>query len=59
MNREVNVPACLVLNYLGPGGEDSFVTPTSNGLAAGPSLEQATLSGLCELAERDGFLRTG
>jgi ribosomal protein S12 methylthiotransferase accessory factor len=57
MDREVNVPACFVyLNYLGPAGEDSFVTPTSNGLAAGPSLEQATLSGLCELAERDGFL---
>ena len=57
MDREVSVPAYLVyLNYLGPAGEDAFVTPTSNGLAAGPSLEQATLSGLCELAERDGFL---
>jgi ribosomal protein S12 methylthiotransferase accessory factor len=57
MDREVSVPACLVyLTYLGPGGEDSFFAPTSNGLAAGPTVEHATLSGLCELAERDGFL---
>ncbi len=56
-DRDIFVPACAVyLNYLGPAAEDSFFTPTSNGLAAGPSLEQATLSGLCELAERDGFL---
>ena len=56
-DREVDVPACFVyLNYLGPDGEDAFLAPTSNGLAAGPSVEQATLSGLCELAERDGFL---
>jgi len=56
-DEEILLPACAVyLNYLGPAGEDSFFTPTSNGLAAGPTLEQATLSGLCELAERDGFL---
>lgn len=56
-NNEILVPACAVyLNYLGPAGEDAFFTPTSNGLAAAPSLEQATLTGLCELAERDAFL---
>jgi len=56
-NRDVYVPACLsYLNYTGPAGEDHHCPPTSNGLAAGPDLEAAILSGLCELAERDGFL---
>jgi len=56
-NRPVYVPAFLTyLNYTGPSGEDHYCPPTSNGLAAGPDLESAILSGLCELAERDGFL---
>lgn len=55
--RELYVPAFLTyLNYTGPAGEDHYCPPTSNGLAAGPDLESAILSGLCELAERDGFL---
>ncbi|MEO8129960.1 MAG: YcaO-like family protein [Bryobacteraceae bacterium] len=54
---EVWLPAFLVyLNYAGQDGADSYCAPTSNGLAAGPTLDQAILSGLCELAERDGFL---
>jgi ribosomal protein S12 methylthiotransferase accessory factor len=54
---DVDVPAgCTYLNYVGPSGEDYFSPTTSNGLAAGPDIEQATLSGLYELAERDGFL---
>jgi ribosomal protein S12 methylthiotransferase accessory factor len=54
---DVYIPAFLTyLNYYGPAGEDNFCTSTSNGLAAGPDLPSAVLSGLCELAERDGFL---
>jgi ribosomal protein S12 methylthiotransferase accessory factor len=55
--REILVPAFLVyMNYSGPSAEDSYCAPTSNGLAAGPDLDHAILGGLCELAERDGFL---
>jgi ribosomal protein S12 methylthiotransferase accessory factor len=57
--RNALVPASLV--YLGIPGfrrEDAFTPPTSNGLAAGADLERATLSGLCELVERDAFLVT-
>lgn len=54
---DVYIPAFLTyLNYYGPTGEDNFCASTSNGLAAGPDLPSAVLSGLCELAERDGFL---
>ena len=57
--REVWAPATLV--YLVPPGnrpEDFFCFTTSNGLAAGPTVEFATLNGLYELIERDGFLVT-
>lgn len=57
LDREIYAPAFLIYsNYFGPNGEDSYCPPTSNGLAAGPDLHSAILSGLCELAERDGFL---
>jgi ribosomal protein S12 methylthiotransferase accessory factor len=56
-DREILAPAFLIYsNYFGPNGEDSYCEPTSNGLAAGPDLHTAILSGLCELAERDAFL---
>jgi ribosomal protein S12 methylthiotransferase accessory factor len=56
-DRAVFIPASLA--YLtSPVGsaEDYFCPSTSNGLAAGPNLETAVLSGLYELIERDGFL---
>lgn len=56
-DREIFAPAFLIYsNYFGPNGEDGYCSPTSNGLAAGPDLHSAILAGLCELAERDGFL---
>jgi ribosomal protein S12 methylthiotransferase accessory factor len=57
--RNVSIPAALVYLYgNGAGGPDFFCPPTSNGLAAGPTLEAAIVSGLCELVERDAFLMT-
>jgi ribosomal protein S12 methylthiotransferase accessory factor len=53
------VPAPATLIHLNPrlrAPEESLCPPTSNGLAAGPDLPSAIVSGLCELAERDGFL---
>jgi ribosomal protein S12 methylthiotransferase accessory factor len=56
---EVLVPASLTyLNYSGQAGEPYLCPATSNGLAAGPDLESAMLSGLYELVERDAFLIT-
>jgi ribosomal protein S12 methylthiotransferase accessory factor len=40
----------------GPG--EKFAPSTSNGLAAGPSVAAAMLSGLCELIERDALMIT-
>jgi ribosomal protein S12 methylthiotransferase accessory factor len=57
--REIVVPASLA--YLVspvPRAEDFFTPATSNGLAAGPSLHAAILSGLYELIERDALLVT-
>jgi ribosomal protein S12 methylthiotransferase accessory factor len=57
--RPVAVPASLV--YLISSldrAEDFFAPSTSNGLAAGPSLDAAILSGLSELIERDALLAT-
>jgi len=54
---EVATPASLVyLAHPVPRQEDYFTASTSNGLAAGPTLEAAILAGLCELMERDAFL---
>ena len=55
----VAVPASLVYLVFPLGrAEDSFTPSTSNGLAAGPSLDAAILSGLSELIERDALLLT-
>jgi len=51
--REMFVPASMA--YLGYVGEQ-LCHNTSNGLAAGSSLDAAVLGGLCELIERDAFL---
>jgi len=55
----VALPASLVyLVFPPPRIEDYFAPSTSNGLAAGPTLERAVLGGLCELMERDAMLIT-
>jgi ribosomal protein S12 methylthiotransferase accessory factor len=54
---QVAVPASLVyLVHPVPRQEDYFAPSSSNGLAAGPTLEAAILGGLCELIERDALL---
>ena len=56
---EAFAPASLVYLYFNTEGPDGyFCPPTSNGLAAGPSLDAAILGGLYELIERDAFLIT-
>ncbi|HEV2815300.1 MAG TPA: YcaO-like family protein [Solirubrobacteraceae bacterium] len=53
----VAMPASLVyLAFPPPRPEDAFAASTSNGLAAGPTLEAATLGGLCEVIERDALM---
>jgi ribosomal protein S12 methylthiotransferase accessory factor len=53
----VALPASLVfLTYPTPRPEDFFAPSSSNGLAAGPTLDTAVLGGLCELIERDALL---
>ena len=53
----IALPASLVyLNFPPPRMEDLFAPSTSNGLAAGPTLEAAALSGLCEAMERDALM---
>jgi len=51
-DRPVLVPASLV--YLLP--LDAFCQQTSNGLAAGRTMAEASLRALCEVIERDAFL---
>jgi len=51
-DRPVLVPASLV--YLLP--LDAFCQQTSNGLAAGRTVAEASLRALCEVIERDAFL---
>ena len=52
------VPADLV--YMVPSDDPHHMIgyPTSNGLACGSTLEEATLGGLLELVERDAFVTT-
>jgi ribosomal protein S12 methylthiotransferase accessory factor len=58
-HRSVYVPASLVyLQFPQNRAEDVFTPATSNGLAAGPTLESAILHGLYECMERDAFLVT-
>jgi|SRR5579863_3023327 len=55
----IYAPASLVyMNFAGAGGRELFTLSTSNGLAAGPDLPSAILSGFCELIERDAFVVT-
>jgi ribosomal protein S12 methylthiotransferase accessory factor len=55
--RAVPAPAALIhLNPRPRPPEELLCPATSNGLAAGPDLPSAIVGGLCELAERDGFL---
>jgi ribosomal protein S12 methylthiotransferase accessory factor len=55
----VPLPAALVhLVYPMPRAEDHFTAVTSNGLAAGPTLARAILSGLYEVIERDALMIT-
>jgi ribosomal protein S12 methylthiotransferase accessory factor len=55
----VYVPASLVyLQFPQHRAEDALTPATSNGLAAGPTLEYAILHGLYECMERDAFLVT-
>lgn len=57
--NEVWLPTSLTyLDYPGNDMDVYFCPPTSNGLAAGPQLEDAILAGLYELIERDSFLIT-
>ncbi|MGW4817685.1 TOMM precursor leader peptide-binding protein [Streptomyces sp. NPDC004227] len=49
------VPEILAF-YHKPGIEHRFVQESSNGCASGGSLEEAVLSGLMEVLERDAFL---
>lgn len=58
-NHQVYVPATLVyLSFGDAPAQDFFCPPTSNGLAAGPTLQTAALHGLLEVIERDAFLIT-
>lgn len=54
------VPASFVYGDYRYSSFDEVLTPVvvSTGLAAGPSWEQAVLSGLCECVERDAFMIT-
>lgn len=57
--KESWVPAAAVYlhgNNVMPG--DALFMSNSSGLAAGPDLDGATCSGLCELIERDAFVVT-
>ncbi len=54
--REVLLPACLVyLPYRPLSGEPVIGYSTSTGMAAGNTLEEAILSGIYEVVERDAF----
>lgn len=58
-DEDVFVPASLAyLGHFGQRVDEEMCLNTSNGLAAGSSLDAAVLSGLYELIERDGFLIT-
>lgn len=57
--ERVLVPSSLVyLDYVGNYAETYYCDGTSSGLAAGPTLESATLSALLELVERDAYVTT-
>jgi len=51
------VPALLVyVPYRGVTREELIYSPTSNGLAAATTVEEAILKGICEVVERDAYM---
>lgn len=55
------VPAAMVYvpyHYMKGRGDTPIVQPISTGLACGCSFDEAALSGLCEVVERDAFTRS-
>ncbi|PSP79010.1 bacteriocin biosynthesis protein SagD [Halobacteriales archaeon QS_1_68_20] len=56
--EEVWVPAELVWLNVGPMEHQEHFIGTSNGTAAGSSLQSALLGSILEAVERDGFMRT-
>jgi ribosomal protein S12 methylthiotransferase accessory factor len=61
LTRGITVLVPTIMTYLRPAWEspaEHLLEPTSNGLAAGPTLPFALLSGLYEVIERDAFLVT-
>ncbi|MGB0383898.1 MAG: YcaO-like family protein [Ardenticatenaceae bacterium] len=57
--EQILAPASFVYaNYKFRSRAESFAPGISTGLAAGPTWEQAILSGLCECIERDAFMIT-
>jgi len=59
--HEVLVPAAFVFvpyHYQRHLGDSPIAQPISTGLACGPTVEDATLSALCEVIERDAFTTT-
>jgi ribosomal protein S12 methylthiotransferase accessory factor len=54
--RPVYVPAICVYVPYHPTREEEFYQPTSSGLAAGNTLEEAILNGLYEVVERDAYM---
>lgn len=57
--RTTLIPAALVyLGYEALSRAELFYPSISTGLAAGRTLEQALLNGLCEVVERDAFMAT-
>jgi ribosomal protein S12 methylthiotransferase accessory factor len=58
-DRQVLVPAVAVfMAPVDPPGIAPLVQQTTNGLACGNTLEEAILSGLCEVVERDASMLT-
>lgn len=58
-HARIHVPWALVgLDHrVSPDGYHDAFYPTSDGLASGNTVEEATFHGLCELIERDAFTR--
>ena len=55
--KPVLVPSCLLfLPYKGRNEEPSFVETVSTGAACGNTIEEAILSGIYEVVERDAFM---
>ena len=54
--QQVALASLVYLVHPVPPPEDFSAPASSNGLAAGPTLEAAILAGICELMERDALL---